>query len=311
MVKGVSSKIPRIIDRPTVHSSHGLLRKPNSHFVAGGKPHAPNKELEHVIGLASFQIASHFQFPKRTIAMRTKNVAPPQTATQSKTPNPQGDMRPVKKWRLAASSAAATAMYLGTLAPVDGDIVHVTTPLSIGLFNSNVNWDVDGNGVTDFHLQAYTSSSLSINGGGAFVNLIGSAEDGIEGFDTVASQFDVGQTLPSGYFFGQSNAAFRTMLASSYYLGNDALGWDSPTQFVGFRFIAEGPSIGYGWASVTIDLAEARLTINEWAYEDSGGAIHLGATSSVPEPASHGLALLAFGVAGLRRWRCRNLNSDS
>ncbi len=211
--------------------------------------------------------------------------------------------RSVKKWQLAAGSAAAAAMYLGASPSADAAIVYVTTPLSIGLGGSLVNWDVDGDSTTDFRLETFGSSSLSINGGGvngAFVNLVGATEDGIEGFDTTASQFDVGPALPAGYFFGLPNAAFRTMMVSGgTTLGPDALGWAAPTQYVGFKF---GAVPNYGWASVTLDTTTATLSINEWAYEDTGREIHLGA---VPEPAIGGLALLACGAAGLRGLRRR------
>ncbi len=53
-----------------------------------------------------------------------------------------------------------------------------------------------------------------------------------------------------------------------------------------------------------------RMTVVDWAYQDSGGAIAAGdkgATTSVPEPSS--LALLAAGAAGLARLRRRKANA--
>ncbi len=47
-----------------------------------------------------------------------------------------------------------------------------------------------------------------------------------------------------------------------------------------------------------------KITVIDWAYEDSGAAIHAGATGqTVPEPSS--LALLAAGALGLGAFRVR------
>ncbi len=204
--------------------------------------------------------------------------------------------------KLAAGSAAAAALYMapGGVSTAEAGIIHNTTPVSISLGQGSVNWDVDGDATTDFVLETFFSSYLSINGGGQFVNLVSAFEDGIEGFDTVASQFDIGPNMAAPYFFGQTNAVFRTMISSGGY-GFDALGWAAATQYVGFRTNAGL----YGWASVTLDTGLGSITINEWAYEDSGAGIHMGATA-IPEPTSaalSGLALLATGAAGARRRR--------
>ena len=238
------------------------------------------------------------------------------TTRRSNSGSHRGDRSRRKKLRLAAGSAAAAAMYLGVSAPAHGEIIHQQTPISIGIFPGGFrSWDVDGDGIRDFALSVSSSSyNLGLSEGGAFVNLVSNNENGIEGFSPVAGQFAVGATLPSGYFFGRSNFG-RGMMRLTYVstgsgssttafeLGPDALGWDSPTQYVGFRFLdRSGGSVdfGYGWASITLDTSQGRLTINEWAYEATGGPIPLGA---VPEPSAGSLALLACGAAGLRRWR--------
>lgn len=205
---------------------------------------------------------------------------------------------------LATGSAAAAAMYLapGMVGSADAAIVHVTTPIQIGIGGGSVPWDIDGDTVADFTLSTFGLTSASINGGGAFVNLVGSNEDGIEGFPTQESQFDIGPNLAPPYFFGVTNAVFRTMMTSGgAFLGPDALGWDAPTQYVAYRFNSGG--FKYGWASVTLDTTAAVIRINEWAYENTGGAIHMG---TVPEPSTAaitGLALLACGAGGVRRWQ--------
>jgi hypothetical protein len=217
--------------------------------------------------------------------------------------------------RLAtAGGAAAAAMYLapGATPEAQAVIVHVTTPISITANGTgtqpDVPWDVDGNAVPDFLLHSsvfFGGNYLSLNGGGAFVNLVSPTEDGIEGFPTQATQFDVGPNLAAPYFFGENGALFRTMMYVGPGAGSfaaDALGWAAATQYVGFRIGPAGPSARFGWASVTLDLTTDTLRINEWAFENSGGAIHLGV---VPEPSTTGLALLACGAAGLRRWKSK------
>ena len=199
------------------------------------------------------------------------------------------------------TAAAAAAIYAVAGGTAQAAVVHVNTPLSVGIGGLLVNWDVDGNSTTYFRLETFYSSSLSINGGGAFVNLVGSFEDGIEGFDAVASQFDVGPTLPAGHFFGQTNAIFRTMISGAG-AGPDQLGWAAPTQYVGFRFTGVSGT-QYGWASVTLNNPGETITVNEWAYEDTGSRIHLG---EVPAPGTAtlaGLALLATGGRGVRKMR--------
>lgn len=60
----------------------------------------------------------------------------------------------------------------------------------------------------------------------------------------------------------------------------------------------------YGWASVTLSTGgfSGIVTINNWAYEDSGAGINMGA---IPESSDVALGLggLALGAVGLRSWR--------
>ncbi len=56
----------------------------------------------------------------------------------------------------------------------------------------------------------------------------------------------------------------------------------------------------YGWALVTFENNDGVGTLHSWAYEDTGGAIQVGA---VPEPTGGVLVLMA-AAAGLLRRRC-------
>lgn len=74
--------------------------------------------------------------------------------------------------------------------------------------------------------------------------------------------------------------------------------------YIGFRFGSESDT-RYGWASVTFTTGglTGMMQINEWYYENEGNGILVGST--VPEPSQYasGLAVLALGAAGVRRWR--------
>ncbi len=80
---------------------------------------------------------------------------------------------------------------------------------------------------------------------------------------------------------------------------------------------SSGPSPLYGWVELSYSVTAGGdssaangplLTIEGWAYDTSGNRIVAGdtGTSATPEPdtfASTGLAALALGAAGMRRWR--------
>jgi hypothetical protein len=70
----------------------------------------------------------------------------------------------------------------------------------------------------------------------------------------------------------------------------------------------------YGWVELSYAVTDTfgsngtpTLTITEWAWEDNGAVLPAGDTTDpTPEPATAittGLAALALGAEGLRRWR--------
>lgn len=84
-------------------------------------------------------------------------------------------------------------------------------------------------------------------------------------------------------------------------------------QYALFTFL-NGSTTLYGWVELSYAVTDSfgpngtpDLTIMAWAYDDSGAVLGAGDTTSpTPEPAtgiSTGLAALALGAEGLRRWR--------
>lgn len=98
--------------------------------------------------------------------------------------------------------------------------------------------------------------------------------------------------LTTGSLVGNSLIYFNGAAGSSTHIGNSAGQFVSgSTGFIGFTLIdnaANGPY--YGWMRVNFSNTGGTGTIIDWAYENSGSAITVGA---VPEPTS--LALLALG----------------
>lgn len=211
--------------------------------------------------------------------------------------------------KLSAAAGSMAALSVGAQ-DTEAAIVHVNNrPISLSQNAANgteVDWDVDGNFGRDFFLVRATDFfdpivHLNSNGanGRGFVNQGPVGDDGIRNLN---SRFLVGPTLAAGYNFDVTGAGARRLIDDGA-MGSDAFGFTSgQAGFAGFRFDAGGTTL-YGWAELTIDVtAPATVTISQWAYEDTGAAIAVGATTAaVPEPSS--LGLLALGAAGVTAWR--------
>jgi len=79
--------------------------------------------------------------------------------------------------------------------------------------------------------------------------------------------------------------------------------------YVGFTFLEGGTTPLYGWLYLSFDSATS-ATITEWAFDDTGAPIIVGA---VPEPGTAllvGLGLAMLGVAGQRARAARKTSGD-
>ena len=114
--------------------------------------------------------------------------------------------------------------------------------------------------------------------------------------------FNVGPTL-AAYAWGVSGYRYRNAMynaGAGAQIGYDFIGFNAGQNgFIGFRFNTPG-GLEYGWATININPAKQRVTISEWAYNNTPNApIH------VPEPSTAALTLLGLGAAGIRAWRAR------
>ncbi len=117
------------------------------------------------------------------------------------------------------------------------------------------------------------------------------------------------------------NLATKASFASAYYLGFNGTAYSN--LYLAFEFkdsTQSGTPMRYGWAKLSLangPLSTGNnfpaLTINGWAYDNSGAQIHMGDQGPVPEPSTTALlalGALAFGAKGVRAWR-RNRAASS
>lgn len=231
--------------------------------------------------------------------------------------------------KLSLSTATFSTLYMLPLVAQAG-VVSITTPLSITIDaarDSNyqpVDWDVDGNSVADFRLEAFRSifytgtvtstfggfgssrpyGKLQLNSSGlagqGMIQNSGSAADAIQDLPAGTT---VGPTLGAGLQWGA--AVNRTLMISSDYSGFATGNLYGPGHLVGFRFQGDAGQTLYGWAEISLDELALTMTIDQWAYDNSGSSIRVGQVSSVPLPPAFlsMLSGLALGAGGVLRGR--------
>ena len=152
-----------------------------------------------------------------------------------------------------------------------------------GVVGGDINLLLAGENITNDADQGATMPTLQ------FVRLGPANDDPVRNM-TVGETVDGGTATFSTGFGGSGspNPHFPTFTpGASGYIG----------------FSLEHSTLGpvYGWMRVTLrDDNTTGGVIHEWAFEDSGGSIQVGA---IPEPGSVFLAFLAFAVVALRRKR--------
>ncbi len=204
-----------------------------------------------------------------------------------------------------AISATAIASLIGAGA-ANARIYHFTDSFTVGNGLLSQSWNIDGVGDAEARVVLnpnhasfgrYVNLSSFYNGFG----VIGFATSESFGYSILkfpASAF-VGGSISSGFVFGNVSNILK-----NGNIGN-AIGFSSgEAGYIGFQFVNEHSVTCYGWAEVVLTEGgmSGTMTITQWAFEDNGAGIAVGA---VPEPSTTaaGLGALALGAAGLRRWR--------
>jgi hypothetical protein len=224
-----------------------------------------------------------------------------------------------RRRKAGAAEVLGYTAAAGGLAFAGGDalgaIVHNTTGTAFAV-SSNISspqLDLDGAGNDDWGLflraSAFYAFAFHSNAGpGSTVASGGAALK-------LSPGFVVGPTLASGGF---SNG-HADWYYYGYGIGNaNANGpfFNGTTGYLGLRFEGDTGTVGtqYAWVKVRFDFAAPKLTMNilEWAYDDEGCAIAVGATSgggncggSVPTPPTALLTLLGLGALGVQTYRRR------
>lgn len=205
---------------------------------------------------------------------------------------------------------AATA---GGLAFAGGDamgaIQHTTVAESFQVISGQnyQSWDINGDNVADFSFRLAASANAT--------NLVAVSNPviGSNGFALALSPGALIDASPNqGAFLRSMNLA---LIGTG---GNSTFGsFFNTTAYLGFRFDPSltGTSFQYGWAKArvenfSIDDGGVRLTLSEWAWDDSGAAIGAGDTGAggpapVPAPATPLLTLLGLGAMGVTAYRRR------
>jgi hypothetical protein len=112
---------------------------------------------------------------------------------------------------------------------------------------------------------------------------------------TRVAELNAGALISGGKEWGASETLLNTGNLGNWTAGQ--------TGYVGVKFL-RGATTYYGWVKITVNSYKS-VTLDQWAYEDSGGSITAGQTSNSTSatPLPNSLLLLAAGFAGLAGYR--------
>ena len=138
------------------------------------------------------------------------------------------------------------------------------------------------------------------------VNVNGKSQVRFEGSGGFLRLVGLGQEWAGGAGFETLHVATRGMTSSFFSFWSE--GNNPSDKYALFRFSAAG-GYDYGWlelSSVVSPRSGPLVTVEGWAYDDTLNEPIPAGDTGVPEPSTMaltGLAALAVGAAGLRRWR--------
>ena len=120
--------------------------------------------------------------------------------------------------------------------------------------------------------------------------------------DAAIVNLDLGLTVDGSSVFASGFGGSET------HIGTDPGQFESGSEgYLGFQFIPNGEAVPlFGWMRVVLSDTGTPGLIREWAYEDSGAGINVGAggvAAAVPEPSAVTLGLVCAAGFALRRRR--------
>jgi len=199
--------------------------------------------------------------------------------------------------------------------------VFASAASSSGFVGSTTGWDINGDSNVDVFVEAraffnntQATAGFEFRSFGSY-SVSSANQSGILGFGNYASQLNP----PS--LVGPSATNVTSGVGGSLRFGSTGtiVYGDFPnysTGFIGLMFDGDHNTPGaqtlYAWARISFygtgglsTATKSSLTILEWAYDDSGAPIQVGAVSAVPLPGAAGLMLLGMGSLGLSALRKR------
>ena len=232
--------------------------------------------------------------------------------------------RPMSLAQKLALASGAGAALVGVVAPPTADaatIQSTSLPLSPPSIIGSNDWDVDGDGTTDFRLRYFTGSLNSSSVPAAeviemgqstaapnYARLVSPAGKAFDGFAKLGTGFVVGKTMTGGFKFNSAGGGPTVTLDGQIgTIGTQ--GWAvGDTGYFGFQFTAsDGHHFGWGQMQITGSPKGQGFTFLQAYYNDVAGAPI--AVGHVPEidPAAAGsvFSLVMGSLAMLERRRMR------
>ena len=171
-----------------------------------------------------------------------------------------------------------------------GSFDHNGNPVPLDTTTSTIDWDIDGDGSSDFSLNAvrhYSVYSAATSSGGTLTSTFASSvfmslqpqagqnglvTKGSTGFGPLKAMSlgdIVGDTVGSDPATNDSFTPSRRFIFSTYNGDANLILDPDTTNYIGFKFEGDAGEVLFGWAEVNIDFAALKVSIDQWAYKNN------------------------------------------